>query len=147
MRLRDWWLPHYYQQRPVVFEATTTPTKKPKRKKASGDTDNIPLLNKDMPQEPRYGFTGRALELLRIERALLQKKLVVIYGFGGMGKTALTREAADWFTRTGMYNGACFVSFEHGGDATTLLSAVGNFLGINDGKYNPMNSTVALSQE
>ncbi len=78
VRLRDWWLPHYYQQRPVVFEATPAPTQKTKRKKSSTNTDNPPLLSKDMPKEPRYGFTGRALELLKIERALLQRKLVVI---------------------------------------------------------------------
>src|SRR5947208_3809520 len=36
-----------------------------------------------------------------------------------------------------MYDGACFVSFEHGGDATVLLSALGNFLGVYDGNYNP----------
>ncbi|GAC1625612.1 MAG: hypothetical protein NVS4B11_21650 [Ktedonobacteraceae bacterium] len=141
VRLCDWWLSHYYQQRPVVFEAS----KKAKRKKTPVHA-NAPLLSDTMPKEPRYGFTGRALELLKIERALLQKKLVVISGFGGMGKTALARGAADWFTRTGMYKGACFVSFEYGGDATTLLSAVGNFLGINDGKYNPNDSTVALAR-
>src|SRR6266567_1907236 len=99
-----------------------------------------------MPPEPRYGFSGRSRELLQVERHLLQGKLVVIHGFGGVGKTALVREAADWLTRTGMYIGACFVSFEHGGDAATLLSALGSYLGVYDGHYNPNDKTAALAR-
>src|SRR6266567_4174504 len=99
-----------------------------------------------MPPEPRYGFSGRSRELLQVERHLLQGKLVVIHGFGGVGKTALVREAADWLTRTGMYTGACFVSFEHGGDSATLLSALGSYLGVYDGHYNPNDRTAALAR-
>src|SRR6266567_1982556 len=76
----------------------------------------------------------------------LRDKLVVIYGFGGVGKTALVREAADWLTRTGMYAGACFVSFVYGGDATSLLSALGSYLGVYDGHYNPNDKTTALAR-
>ena len=47
-----------------------------------------------MPAEPRYDFSGRAYELLQIERFLLHGQLVVIHGFGGVGKTALVRETA-----------------------------------------------------
>jgi tetratricopeptide (TPR) repeat protein len=97
-----------------------------------------------MPPEPRYGFSGRSRELLEIERALLQSRLVVIRGFGGMGKTALAREAADWFTRTGFYQRACFVSFEQGGDAALLLGTLGRFLGIYDGFYNPNDLPAAM---
>lgn len=101
------------------------PTRKSKRQPTS---TSLPRLNTEMPAEPRYGFSGRARELLQVERHLLRGKLVVIFGFGGIGKTALAREAADWLTRTDMYAGACFVSFEHGGDTGTLLSALGHFL-------------------
>ena len=140
VELRDWWLPHYYQQRPLELRPT-----RPSRKL------NLPLesperLNKEMPTEPRYGFTGRSYELLQIERYLLHGKLVVIHGFGGNGKTALARESADWLTRTQMYHGACFVSFEHGGDSGMLLSALGNFMGVYDGNYNPNDSKVALAR-
>jgi tetratricopeptide (TPR) repeat protein len=140
VELRDWWLPHFYQQRPLVLRAT---------RPSGALTDSIAAptvrLNQEMPAEPRYGFSGRARELLQIERYLMRGKLVVIQGFGGVGKTALAREAADWLTRTGMYVGACFVPFEHGGDATTLLSALGHFLGIYDSNYNPNDPTAALA--
>src|SRR5262249_49779095 len=85
-------------------------------------------------------------ELLQIERALLHRKLVVIHGFGGMGKTALAREAAEWFTRTHLYDGACFISFEQGGDATTVFSVLGSYLGVYDGHYNPNEIKNALAR-
>src|SRR6266487_1606083 len=133
VELRDWWLPHFYQQRPVVLQAT----------RPSGTLELQPVsvdrLSASMPAEPRYGFSGRAYELLQIERCLLHGQLVVMHGFGGVGKTALVREAADWLTRTRMYDTASFVSFEHGGDAATLLSALGTFLRVYDGNYNPNN--------
>lgn len=140
VELQDWWLPHFYQQRPLVLQAT----------RPSGQLDLPPAaaerLSESMPAEPRYGFSGRAYELLHIERKLMRSQLVVIHGFGGVGKTALVRETADWLTRTKMYDAACFVSFEHGGDATTLLSALGNFLGVYDGNYNPNDAKAALAK-
>jgi tetratricopeptide (TPR) repeat protein len=142
--LRDWWLPHYYQQRPVLLEPTK-PVRKRKSKKASAGV-SLPRLSESMPPEPRYSFSGRAHELLHIERYLLRGKLVVLHGFGGIGKTALARETADWLTRTKLYAGACFVSFEHGGDATTLLSTLGNYLGVYNGNYNPSDTKAALAR-
>jgi hypothetical protein len=138
VELQDWWLPHFYQQRPVVLRATR-PSGKLELQQAS-----VERLSESMPAEARYGFSGRAYELLQIERFLLRNQLVVIHGFGGVGKTALVRETADWLTRTKMYDAASFVSFEHGGDAATLLSALGTFLGAYDGHYNP-NDTKAVS--
>jgi tetratricopeptide (TPR) repeat protein len=140
--LRDWWLPHFYQQRSVILQQQ----RPPRRRKKSSASTSLPRFNKDMPAEPRYGFSGRAYELLLIERFLLRGKLVVIRGFGGLGKTALAREAADWLTRTKLYDGACFVSFEHGGDAATLLNTLGTYLDINDGNFNPNDSKSTLTR-
>lgn len=108
----------------------------------------LPLnrLSEGVPTAPRYGFSGRARELLKLERSLLRGQLVVIHGFGGIGKTALAREAADWLTRTKMFSGACFVSFEHGGDAAMLLRTIGSFLGIYDGQYNPYDHPSSLAR-
>jgi hypothetical protein len=141
VELKDWWLPHFYQQRPLVLQ----PTKPARKRKSTSPSSSLPRLNTEMPAAPRYGFSGRARELLLVERHLLRGKLVIIHGFGGIGKTALAREAADWLTRTGMYAGACFVSFEHGGDASTLLSALGHFLGVYDSTYNPQDTPAALT--
>jgi hypothetical protein len=152
IKLKDWWLPHFYQQRAVNFrvgqtvslpgpssthiesqsappasQAGQAPSEHQSARSATGQTDSLPY---SLPPAPRYGFTGRARELHRIERWLLRGSAVVVHGFGDTGKTAIPREAADWLTRTGMYQTACFVSFEHGGDAAMLLSALGHRLGV-----------------
>src|SRR5205807_402633 len=116
-----------------------------KKKKPQPTSASLPHLNKEIPAAPRYGFSGRARELQQLALQLLRGKLVVLFGFGGIGKTALAREAADWLTRTGMYAGACFVSFEHGGEASTLLSALGHFLGVYDSTYNPQDIPATLA--
>lgn len=139
--LTDWWIPHFYQQRPLTLHATTAPLKRSQRQ-----TNAPARFNDAMPPEPRYQFGGRARELLQTERHLLGKRLVVLSGFGGVGKTALVREVADWLTRTGMYTSACFVSFEHGGDAKMLLSTLGGFLGMNDASFDPQKPYTALAQ-
>lgn len=135
VKLVDWWLPHLYEQRPFTFTPSgpaIAPTP-PSPPRFSGPLD-----------EPRYGFTGRGRELLALERALLRGKLVLLHGFGGAGKTALASEAARWLCRTGMYRGACLVSFEHGGDARGLFSALGTHLGVNDGAFRPEDPSIAL---
>jgi len=48
------------------------------------------------PPEPIYRFQGRAAELLELERAFRGAPAVLLSGMGGMGKTALAREAAAW---------------------------------------------------
>jgi tetratricopeptide (TPR) repeat protein len=140
VELRDWWLPHFYQQRPLELRPT-----RPSGQLEQKSTSSV-RLSESMPAEPRYGFSGRAYELLHIERFLLRDQLVVIQGFGGIGKTALVRETADWLTRTRMYDAALFVSFEHGGGAATLLGALGTFLGVYDGHYNPNDTKAAVAK-
>src|SRR5579859_5492972 len=57
VELRDWWLPHYYQQRPLVLRATR-PSGQLELKLAPASE----RLSESMPAEPRYGFSGRAYE-------------------------------------------------------------------------------------
>jgi len=124
VRLRDWFLPALYQQSadPVVFGPHPPPTPVPvplERGSAGGRAGAL-------PPEPRHGFHGRAREMLELERQFAERAIVVLYGFGGMGKTALAAEAGRWFQRTGRFpGGAAFVSFEHGGSLQQLCSWVG----------------------
>jgi len=130
IKLKDWWLPHFYQQRAVNFVVGRAGDSSPTVREGVVADAQSSLTVGLLPPAPRYGFTGRARELHRIERWLLRGSAVVVHGFGGMGKTAIAREAADWLTGAGMYQTACFVSFEHGGDAAMLLSALGHRLGV-----------------
>lgn len=131
VQLNDWWMPHFYQQRPLIFQRQLNTTKQYTLKKLNS-------LSETMPQEPRYGFSGYSQELLQIERWLSYKKIVVIHGFGGVGKTSIAREIAVWSTRTNMYRGACFVSFEKGGDSILLLNSIAKYLEMSNG-YNPVD--------
>lgn len=133
VELCDWWVPQMYERRAVTLHRVA-----PEQAPRSG------VLCLGLPQAPRVGFIGRARELFQIERRLWEKKLVVVSGFGGIGKTALAREAVDWLTRVGTYERACFVSFEHGGDACSLLVSLGHLLGVYDEHYDPQNIPTAL---
>jgi tetratricopeptide (TPR) repeat protein len=128
IHLRDWFLPALYQQSadPIVF-APTTPLP---RREGLGEGWPRALIDPEipggLPSDPLHGFHGRAREMLQLERALAEKALVVLHGFGGMGKTALAAEAGRWFYRTGRFpGGAAFVSFEGGGSLDQLCSWVG----------------------
>ena len=75
-----------------------------------------------------YKFHGRALELLEIERAFRRHNAVVVSGMGGMGKTALSREAAAWWRRIGRFDKAVFISFERKAGAMNAVQLIGQAL-------------------
>ncbi len=141
LALRDWWVPQFYQQRPLFLLSAQQIRQLQKPTEPS-----LQRLSFDMPSKPRYGFIGRSYELLQIERALFRGRLVVLSGFGGVGKTILARECAEWLTNTGMYESACFISFEHGGGTAWLLSTLGRYLDIDGGSYQPEELFDALDQ-
>lgn len=127
IRLRDWFLPALYQQAsdPVVFAPQTRPAATAMPKIIPLALTN-PCIPGGLPATSKYGFHGRSYELLQIERAFAKHAIVVVHGFGGIGKTALAAEAGRWFYRTRRFpGGAAFVSFEHGGSLQQLCSWVG----------------------
>jgi tetratricopeptide (TPR) repeat protein len=141
VNLQDWWLPYLFVQRPLMLQSV-------REEPQSGQPVSTPTGQRPdstTPVSSLIAFTGRSAELYQIERSLLRKCIVVINGFGGIGKTTLAREVAGWLARTKMYDITCFVSFEHGGDASLLLSALGNELAINDGSYHAYDPSVALA--
>lgn len=126
--LRDWFLPALYQQAadPVIFAPAAGAATSAGQPRALSD----PQAPGGLPAGPLHGFHGRAQEMLKLERAFAEKPLVVLHGFGGMGKTALATEAGRWFHRTGRFpGGAAFISFEHGGSLQQLCSWVGQAVG------------------
>ncbi|MGK7874741.1 MAG: tetratricopeptide repeat protein [Xenococcaceae cyanobacterium] len=49
---------------------------------------------------PTYGFVGRDLEILKIEKALLRHNILLLRGMGGTGKTTLLNYLREWWQTT-----------------------------------------------
>jgi tetratricopeptide (TPR) repeat protein len=79
----------------------------------------------NFPPPPMYRFHGRAMELLEMERAFRRYPALLLSGMGGMGKTALAREAAHWWLRTGRFEAAVFCSFEQRAGAERAVQLLG----------------------
>ena len=121
VKLRDWFLPALYQRAadPVLFDQTAAPPPPPQPATPAA-------LPGALPAPPNHGFHGRSREMLVLERAFHRYPLVVLHGFGGLGKTTLAAEAGHWFSQTGRFpGGAVFILFEHGGSLAQLCSWVG----------------------
>jgi len=118
--LRDWFVPQLYQG----SEDPRLLAKKPRRRKRRPE----PVFA-GFPPAPRAGFQGRGHELHRLERVVGAHRAVVVHAPGGMGKTALAREAAQWWVRTGFFfDGAVFVSLEGNPSPERLAALVGEAL-------------------
>jgi tetratricopeptide (TPR) repeat protein len=125
LRLQDWFLPALYQQ-----AETLTPFKPDGKSVSVSQRYVIPQQDKSerggFPPPPLHGFKGRARELLDLERAFATRNIVVLHGFGGQGKTSLATQAAEWFTRTHLFERAAFISFETGASLDFVLNELGN---------------------
>ena len=49
---------------------------------------------------PTYGFVGRDLEILKLEKALLRHNILLLQGMGGTGKTTLLNYLRQWWRTT-----------------------------------------------
>lgn len=127
LHLQDWFLPALYQQAEAL-----TPFKPDGKSVSVVQRHAIPLQSKSerggFPPSPLHGFHGRARELLDLERAFATRNIVVLHGFGGQGKTSLATQAAEWFTRTHLFERAAFISFETGASLDFILNELGNAL-------------------
>jgi len=100
------------------------------------------------PTPPQHGFHGRARELLNLERAFADHHIVVLHGYGGQGKTALATHAAQWFTRTGLFERAMFLSFESGAGLEWAINTLGEALVSDDFRsHTDMNKKIAMLSE
>ncbi len=119
--LQDWIIPQLYQGGgdPVLIPAGSTI----QSDRHDDPVDEVRLPG--FPPAPRYRFHGRARELLTLERALQRHPAVLLHAGGGMGKTALAREAAHWWRRTGRFDHALFHSFEQGAGAEAVVRLIG----------------------
>jgi tetratricopeptide (TPR) repeat protein len=94
IELEDWLLPVVYQNREVRFALRDqTP--------AEAEAWYAGQHGRFRPPEPAYGFFGRDLDVLAIERRLLRNNLLLVQGMGGAGKTTLLQHLGAWWQETG----------------------------------------------
>jgi tetratricopeptide (TPR) repeat protein len=106
--LEDWLLPVAYQNAPVPLhprEFTLEERNAWFERKAEEAQYT--------PPTPTYGFVGRDLDILSIERRLLTKRhLLLIRGMGGAGKTTLLKHLAAWWHTTGFVQRVFYFGYD-----------------------------------
>ena len=91
--LEDWLLPVTYCNREVAFNLREFTPEEEEQYYLSLDSKY------EFPQ-PTYGFVGRDLDILLIEKALLKHNILLLQGMGGTGKTTLLNYLREWWQVT-----------------------------------------------
>ncbi|MGE3541105.1 MAG: tetratricopeptide repeat protein [Candidatus Tectimicrobiota bacterium] len=153
IQLEDWFLPQLYQRgqdlplvgpaAPAASPGSATALSGPARPHFPTGQDTGAF-----PRAPLYQFHGRARELYALERAFATDRAVLLHAMGGMGKTALAREAGAWLTRTGLFaDGACFVSCEQPVTAERLAQVLGSYLEGHAFEARPQGEQLARARQ
>ncbi|WP_129629852.1 CHAT domain-containing tetratricopeptide repeat protein [Candidatus Oscillochloris fontis] len=96
IELEDWLLPVVYQNAPLRLQPT------PMTAEESAAFYEA-QARRYTPIPPTYGFKGRDLDILALERRLLRgPNILLLRGMGGAGKTTLLRHVAAWWQTTGL---------------------------------------------
>lgn len=104
--LEDWLLPVIYQNapqrlsvRPFTVEESALYYQK--------NTERY------TPAQPNYGFVGRDVDILQIEKRLLTKRnMLLIRGMGGAGKTTLLHHLGTWWQTTGLVERVFYFGYD-----------------------------------
>jgi len=105
IKLEDWLLPVVYYNQSVNFNLRQfTPEEEEKYFETVGSEYRFPL--------PTYGFFGRDLEILKIEKALLKHNVLLLQGMGGTGKTTLLNYLREWWQKTNFVKNAFYFGYD-----------------------------------
>jgi tetratricopeptide (TPR) repeat protein len=91
LELEDWLLPVVYENKPLILK-----TRQMQPDEARAFESRVTYH----AQEPTYGFWGRDIDILRIERRVCQHNIVLIQGMGGTGKSTLLHHLGWWWQTT-----------------------------------------------
>ncbi len=106
--LEDWLLPVVYQNQPLRLGVREfTPQEREIFYAHQAE------LTHSAPHEPQYGFVGRDLDILQIEKHLLTRRnILLIRGMGGAGKTTLLQHLNTWWRTTGLVNQVFYFGYD-----------------------------------
>lgn len=104
--LEDWMLPVMYQNRPVNFNLRDFT---PQEEEAYFQQRE---LRHKISHTPFYGFFGRDLDIMTIEKRLLQHNMLLLRGMGGTGKSTLLDYLAWWWEKTGFVKRSFYFGYD-----------------------------------
>ncbi len=106
--LEDWLLPVVYQNQPQQLAVRQFT---PEESKAHFEA--LAEAARYAPPEPQYGFVGRDLDILQLEKRLLtQRNIVLVRGMGGAGKTTLLHHLSSWWRTTGFVQQVFYFGYD-----------------------------------
>jgi len=115
IELEDWMLPVVYQNGGALAE----PTLNLSGFTASEEVEYWQKQSRLYHAPPTtYGFVGRDLDVLQIERRLLatsegrRRNMLLIQGMGGSGKTTLLRHLMEWWQTTGFVEEVFYFGYD-----------------------------------
>src|SRR5258708_23978861 len=99
---------------PVMFHNQERPFTLPLQVSQPLAERPVPALQAFVPASaPRYGFFGRDLDTLQIEKHLLTaRNILLVKGMCGVGKTALVQHLGSWWQMTGLCERVFFFSYD-----------------------------------
>ncbi len=112
VELEDWLLPVVYQNQPVQLQPRAFT---PEESRAYYER----RANRYPEPATAYGFVGRDLDILEIERRLLRvgsdgrcRNLLLVRGMGGAGKTTLLHHLGSWWQTTGFVDEVFYFGYD-----------------------------------
>ena len=104
--LEDWLLPVVYQNRAQRLQ---TRAFTPEESAAHYERQ----ARRYRPPQVSYGFVGRDLDILHVERGVLARRnLLLVRGMGGAGKTTLLHHLAAWWQTTGLVEHVWYFGYD-----------------------------------
>ena len=104
--LEDWLLPVIYQNRPVKFNLRDFT---PQEEEAYFQKRE---LTHKISHRPVYEFFGRDLDIMTIEKRLLQHNMLLLRGMGGTGKSTLLDYLCWWWEKTGFVEQSFYFGYD-----------------------------------
>ncbi|MDJ0694496.1 CHAT domain-containing protein [Mastigocoleus sp. MO_188.B34] len=104
--LEDWLLPLVYTNKAVNFNLREF-TPEEEEEYFESVSSKFSFL------EPEYGFVGRDLAILKVEKALLRHNILLLQGMGGTGKTTLLNYLRQWWQITSFTQDVFYFAYDH----------------------------------